>query len=435
MPTAPQSGPPGPTPDVGVGRAVVSKLARRLIPFLFLLYVVAYLDRTNVGFAALQMQAQLGLSDAVYGLGAGIFFAGYFLFQVPSNLLLERVGARRWIASIMVVWGLTASAMMGVRTTHGFYALRFLLGAAEAGFFPGVILYLKRWFPATARARAVAWFMAAGPISGAVGSPISGALLGMDRLGGMAGWQWLFLLEGIPAMVLGAVVVLFLEDRVSGATWLSADERAWLEDTMARERLAQPSQSGGAWAGFTTPHAWLLAFVYFGLNACAYGLFLWLPTFIHRLSGDRPFTIGVLSAIPNLAAAVAMVLVGAHSDRSGERRWHIALPAFVAVAALITIAYKASSGMLVLGASLALAGVFAMDGPFWATPSALLSDTAAAAGIAMINALGNLGSFFGPYIIGSAKDAGGGFKRGLLIIAAVLAASGAVALLVKPRRR
>ena len=292
---------------------MVRTLTWRLVPFLFLLYIVAYLDRINLGFAALQMQKQLAFTDAVYGFGAGVFFAGYFLFQVPSNLVLERVGARRWIAVLMVTWGIISASMSLVGGTRSFYGLRFLLGAAEAGFFPGVILYLKNWFPAQARARTVARFMTAAPLSGVVGGPLSGALLGLHQKSGLAGWQWMFLLEGLPAIALGAVVWVTLVDRPELASWLSSEQRVWLQRTLQREREGAAATSRpGALAAFRIGRVWILALVYFGLNTVSYGMSMWLPNLIKSLSGLSNFAIGVLSAIPYVAAALAMVVVGLH---------------------------------------------------------------------------------------------------------------------------
>lgn len=415
--------------------ALISTLTRRLIPFLFLLYVVAYLDRINVGFAALQMQSQLHLNDEVYGLGAGLFFAGYFIFQVPSNLLLERVGARRWLAALMVAWGVISSCMVFVRSPHSFYALRFLLGAAEAGFFPGVILYLKNWFPARARARTVARFMTAAPLSGVVGGPISGALLGLHHAG-LAGWQWVFLMEGIPAIILGGLAGWYLTDRPEEAGWLAEDERAWLLNNLQSERQQTAAiTSANIWAAFSDSRIWLLALVYFGLNTVSYGVSLWLPNLIRSLSGVSDFGIGLLSAIPYIAAAIAMVLVGLHSDRSGERRWHTASPAFAGAAALLLAAQSTSVAPMIAGITVAVLGVFSMMGPFWAMPTSLLTGTAAAAGIALINSVGNLGGFFGPYIIGLVRTRTGGFKGGLLVVGAALAVGGAIALLVRTRNQ
>ena len=405
----------------------------RLVPFLFLLYIVAYLDRINVGFAALQMQQQFSFTDAVYGLGAGMFFAGYFCFQVPSNLALQRVGARRWIALLMMVWGVISTGMMFVSGPRSFYVLRFLLGAAEAGFFPGVIFYLKSWFPARARARTVARFMTAAPLSGVVGGPISGALLGLHLSGGLAGWQWMFLMEGIPAVLLGGVGLVYLVDRPEEAVWLSGDERDWLLGTLRQEREEMVLESR-TFCALAMPRIWMLALVYFGLNTVSYGVSLWLPKMIKSLSGVSNFTVGVLSAIPYVAAAVAMVAVGLHSDRSGERRWHTALPAFAGAIALSMAAYSTSVGPSLFLISIAVLGVFSMMGPFWSMPTSLLSGTAAAAGIAFINSVGNLGGFVGPYVIGLVRTSTGQFKGGLLLVSAALGVSGAVVLLVRVNR-
>lgn len=430
--------------DIGVSRppshqnletVVVSRLTRRLLPFLFMLYIVAYLDRINVGFAALQMQEQLKFTDTVYGLGAGMFFAGYFFFQVPSNLMLERVGARRWIAGLMVLWGIISSSMIFVVGPRSFYGLRFLLGAAEAGFYPGVIYYLRNWFPADARARTVAWFMTAATLSGVVGGPISGALLSLHNLGGLAGWQWLFLIEGLPAIVLGIVVLFFLTNRPHEAHWLPEEQRVWLIDTLERERVSlEKAGAAHVLAAFGNPRIWLFAFVYFGLNTVSYGMGLWLPSLIKSLSGISNFTIGVLSAIPYIVASIAMVLIGAHSDRTGERRWHVAGCAFAGAAALLLAAYSSSITLSIAAISVAVLGVFSMVGPFWTMPTSFLSGTAAATGIALINSVGNLGGFFGPYIIGLVRTSTGEFRGGLLVVGTTLALSGLVCVLVGTRR-
>lgn len=415
-----------------VENEVVRLLTWRLVPFLFLLYIVAYLDRINLGFAALQMQKQFGFTDAVYGLGAGIFFAGYFLFQVPSNLTLERVGARRWISLLMITWGIISASMCLVVGPRSFYTLRFLLGAAEAGFFPGVILYLRNWFPARARARTVARFMTAAPLSGVIGGPLSGALLGLHSSRGFAGWQWMFLLEGIPAIFLGVAVWMYLVDSPSTAPWLSDQQRHWLEETLRSESThVGPASESTVWAPFRSGRIWILAFVYFGLNTVSYGMSLWLPNLIKSLAGLSNFRIGVLSAIPYIIAAVAMVIVGLHSDRSGERRWHTALPALSGATALVLAAYTSSVSATIALVSVAVLGVFSMMGPFWAMPTALLSGPAAAAGIAFINSIGNLGGFFGPYLIGVVRTSTGQFKGGLLGIAGALAVSGVLALTAK----
>ena len=409
--------------------AVVRVLTWRLVSFLFLLYIVAYLDRINLGFAALQMQQQLGFTDSMYGLGAGIFFAGYFLFQVPSNLVLVKVGARRWIAVLMVTWGIVSACMSLVQGPRSFYALRFLLGAAEAGFFPGVILYLKTWFPARARARTVAMFMTAAPLSGVVGGPLSGALLGLHSRGNIAGWQWMFLLEGFPAILLGGLTWIYLVDSPSLAPWLPPEQKRWLLQTLDREH-DETLKAPGAGALQFWP-IFILTLVYFGLNTVSYGISLWLPNLIKSLSGMSNLKIGVLSAIPYVAAAVAMVIVGLHSDRTGERRWHTAAPALAGACALAMAAHSHSVSGMVAFISVAVLSVFSMMGPFWAMPTALMSGTAAAAGIAVINSVGNLGGFFGPYMIGVVRNSTGSFKGGLLVVASALALSGCLAVTLK----
>ncbi len=409
------------------GDAVIHRLLWRLLPFLFLLYVVAYLDRINVGFAALQMKGQLKFSDAVYGLGAGIFFLGYFLFQVPSNMAMQRFGARRWIAFLMILWGGISASMMFVGSARSFYTMRFLLGAAEAGFFPGVIYYLRNWFPAAVRARALALFIMAGPISGVIGGPISGALLGLHRRGGLAGWQWLFLLEGIPAILLGFVAYYFLTDRPEKARWLSASDLAWLVSALRSDEIAASKERAapaGILAMLTSARVWGFSFIYFSAVACAYSIGLWLPTVVKSLSGISPFVIGLLAAIPYLAAAIAMVIVGAHSDRTGERDWHVALPAFITCFALAAAAFATTVPATVVAFTIAMAAEFSMMGPFWVLASGTLDAKTAAAGIAFINAIGNLGSGLGPYWIGYLRTATGSFRGGLLSIAVLLFLAG-----------
>jgi MFS transporter, ACS family, tartrate transporter len=414
-------------------RALASRVFWRLVPFLFLLYVVAYLDRINVGFAALQMKQRLNFSDAVYGLAAGIFFAGYFSFQVPSNLLLERFGARRWIATLMVAWGLVSCSMALVTTQKQFYILRFALGLTEAGFFPGVIVYMKRWFPEATRARTVAAFMTAGPVSGVIGGPISGAILQMHSAGPIEGWQRLFLMEGLPAILLGIVVYFYLTDHPRDAEWLTLDERSRLVATLASDaRLyAGNAVTPSALSAFTNPRVWILSFVYLGLNFCSYGMSFWLPSLIRSLSGISDFLVGTLTAVPYLAAAIVMVISGLHSDRTGERRWHVAGPAFVGAVAFMIASTTTSLWPMIVAVGFAVVCVNAMIGPYWAMPTAILSGAAAAPGIAFVNSIGNLGGFFGPYLIGRSKTATGDFRGGLLLAAGALIVSGALALSIR----
>ena len=407
------------------GRAILRKIRAHLLPFLFVLYVVAYLDRINVGFAALQMKDQLGFSDAVYGLGAGIFFAGYFLFQVPSNLVLQQVGARRWIAALMVLWGIISASMLFVASARSFYALRFLLGAAEAGFFPGVIFYLRSWFPAASRAGVVALFMTAGPISGVIGGPISGALLDWNQKGGLAGWQWMFLLEAMPAILLGLVAGIYLPDNPKKAPWLRLEEKEWLGKELEQEHLQTKNPTAKVHANWwSKPRLWGFALVYFGLNCCTYGISLWLPSTLKFLSGFPNLMLGFLSAVPYLVAATTMVLVGAHSDRTMERRWHIALSAFSGAVALLVAGVANGVIASVAAFSIALAASSSMNGPFWAMASSKVTAATAAGTIAVINSIGNLGSGFGPYWIGYLRQTTGSFRGGLLSVAIMLALAG-----------
>jgi MFS transporter, ACS family, tartrate transporter len=406
----------------------------RLMPFLFLLYIVAYLDRINVSYGVLQMRGQLGLSDRVYGRAAGIFFAGYFFFQLPSNLVLEKFGVRRWISVLMIAWGLISCLMIFIRGPISFYVMRFLLGAAEAGFFPGMIFYMKRWFPARARAGAIAWFMTANPLAGIVGSPISGALLGLHGAG-LAGWQWMFLTEGTPAIILGAVVYVTLADTPQEAHWLSEEEKTGLLETLESERLAESLvPQANYWQAAISPRIWLLSLVYFGVSTTMYGVTLWLPSVIRAFSGLSYFWTGVVAVIPFILTTAAMVLVGMRSDRTGERRWHTALSAFVAAAGLVVAGFTHSPVLVVAAISLGLAGAESMVGPFWALATSMMAGLSAGAGIAVINSLGNLGGYFGPDIIGFFRSGNGGFRGGLLAIGATVALSGLTALIVGRQR-
>ncbi len=418
-----------PAPD-RLESEVISRLMWRLMPFLFLLYIVAYLDRINMSFAVLQMRGDLGLSERAIGRAGGMFFAGYFFFQLPSNLVLEKFGVRRWISGLMVTWGVITCLMIFIRGPVSFYGMRFLLGAAEAGFFPGMILYMRRWFPANARARAVAWFMMANPVAGIVGSPISGALLGRHGLG-LSGWQWMFLVEGLPAMLLGVTVYWVLSDSPKEAKWLKGDERGWLLERLALEKSAESAVgAGGFWQVLVSPRIWALSLVYFGVSTTMYGVTLWLPSVIQSLSGLGNLATGLVAMLPFLVTAVAMVLVGMHSDRTGERRWHTAIPAFVGAAALIWAGYGHSTVVVVAGVGLGLVGAESMVGPFWAMATSRMSGLSAAAGIAVINSLANLGGYYGPDIIGFFRKLNGGFRGGLLAIGATLALSGTIALIV-----
>ena len=402
----------------------IARVRRRLIPFLALLYFVAYLDRFNVGFAALQMNEALGFSGSVYGFGAGIFFVGYFLFQVPSNLALSRVGARVWLARIAIVWGLVSMAMMFVTGPRSFYAMRFLFGAAEAGFYPGVIYYFTYWFPASERARAVAQFSTASMAAGIIGGPVSGLLLSLGGRGGLAGWQWLFLVEGLPAIVLGVFALWYLTDRPDDARWLPPDEKAWLVETLRRERGQSPLAHASALrTGLLEPMVWRLAAAMFFIVTTAYGFSFFLPQIVRRLSGGSDVVVGLLTAIPFAAAAIAMVTVAAHSDRAGERRRHLATSAVVAAVALCASTFSGSPGLTLFALSIAAMGIYSFTPVFWSMPTAFLRGDAAAAGIALINATGNLGGFFGPYVMGWYQDLSGDFLNGLRVMSLAAVAS------------
>jgi MFS transporter, ACS family, tartrate transporter len=420
-----------------VGGRTLAKITLRLIPFMFLLYIVAFLDRVNVGFAALQMNEDLGFSDTVYGIGAGIFFIGYFVFEVPSNLIMERVGARVWIARIMITWGIISSAMFLVRGEASFYVLRFLLGVAEAGFFPGMILYLTYWFPARERARRVALFMTAIPIAGVFGSPLSGALLTLDGFAGLEGWQIMFLAEGIPAVLLGLVVLRFLPNGPDEAGWLQPEERTWLRGALEQEnRIKSEHGEYTTRQALTNGKVWLLSAIYFGIVTSLYGVSLWLPLIIEDISGFGTFAVGLLGAIPYLAGAVGMVFLARHSDATGERRWHVAVAAFVGAVGLVLTGAAGSSTVVEMTAlTLAALGIYSTLATFWSLPTAFLSGTAAAAGIALINSVGNLGGFVGPYVVGALSDATGSFYAGLLLLAALVLVAGLLALAVRHERR
>jgi MFS transporter, ACS family, tartrate transporter len=410
------------TQPVAQREIVIRRVTRRLIPFAFLCYVVAYVDRVNIGFAGTQLQRDLGLSASEYGLGAGLFFLGYCLFEIPSNLILERVGARRWIARIMIVWGLVSMATMFISDVWSFMFARVLLGIAEAGFFPGMVLYLTYWIPAAERARTNALFMTAAPVSVIVGAPVSEAALKLNGLLGLHGWQWLFLVEGLPAVVLGVLALKVLTDRPEQATWLTPPDRQWLTDTMNAERsLRDATGHGSIGRSFRSGRVWLLSAVYCMNATVTYGIFLWLPRILVEASGASGFRLSLMTAIPLVAALVAMVLIGRHSDRTGERKLHVAACALTAATGLIlAVTFTDTAWLLVLSFTLSQMGQRSIMSVFWTIPPMLLSGVGAAAGIALINAVGNLGGFFGPSMMGALRDATGGYTGGLLVLAGAL---------------
>ena len=415
--------------------ALLRRAAWRLIPVMALMYVVSFLDRVNIGFAALTMNKDLGFSPTVFGFGAGIFFLGYFLFEVPSNLVLDKVGARIWIARVMITWGLISGAMAFVQGPNSFYALRFLLGAAEAGFFPGIILYLGYWFPARQRAAVTAIFMAAAPLSTVLGSPVSGALLEMHGLLGLSGWQWMFIIEAVPALILGVMVLFYMTDRPEKAKWLRDDERNWLVTTMNAEAAKKAgTASHSVWRGLADPRVIALSLVYFGTSAGLYTLGIWAPQIIKEF-GLSSLQVGFLNALPGIVAIVAMVLWARHSDRSGERTWHVVGACLLASLGLVLAGFAGSVLAVLLALTLVNIGISSAKPPLWSMPTMFLSGSAAAAGIATINSIGNLGGFVGPAMIGWIKDLTGSFQGGLLFVAGLLVLSAILALVLARSQR
>ena len=422
--------------DDAVGARALKKAMWRIVPYLMLLDFVSFLNRVNVGFAALTMNKDVGLSAEVFGLGAGVFAFGYFLFEVPSNLILAKLGARRWIARILVTWGLVSAAMALTQGPHSFYALRFLLGVAEAGFFPGIILYLTYWFPTRKRAAVTAAFMAAAPISTAVGSPLSGAIMSMIGSGsvlGMKDWQWLFVIEAFPAIVLGFVTLLVMTDKPSQAKWLTPEESGWLEDTLRAEEAARAGAAKhSVLASLADPRVLALSLIYFGTSAGLYTIGIWAPQILADYHLPK-LQIGWLNAIPSVIAVIGSILWARHSDKTGERTWHVVLACLVAAAGLVWAANLV--GLIACIAALAVVnlGITAAKPPLWSMPTLFLGGAGAAAGIALINSIGNLGGFFGPYIVGVFKQRTGSYDGGLYAVAASLVVSAIVALVLSRR--
>ncbi|RZM01516.1 MAG: MFS transporter [Variovorax sp.] len=420
------------TADATAADAVYRKVSWRLIPLLFLCYIVAYLDRVNVGFAKLQMQDALQFSEAVYGLGAGIFFIGYFLFEVPSNVILHKVGARRWIARIMMTWGLLSAGTMFVNSPTSFYVIRFFLGAAEAGFFPGIILYLTYWYPAARRGKATSLFLAAIPFAGILGGPISGWILqSMAGVNGWQGWQWLFLLQGLPTVALGLVVWRYLDDRVREAKWLTVDERELIARDIAAEATGKAEPK--IWSVLTNPRVWLLALVYFAFTSGLYGISFWLPSIIKAIGVKGALDIGLLSAIPWSFGVIAMYLSARSADRRLEHRWHSAIAAVVgALGLVLSVAMHGNTTWAMVGLTIATMGIMSTLPVFWGMPTAFLGGAAAAAGIAFINSFGNLSGFAAPFMIGVIKDATKSTDAGLHMLAGLLVLGAVLVLCTRP---
>jgi D-galactonate transporter len=409
----------------------MARVSAHLIPFLIVCYFVAYLDRVNVSFAALTMNKDLNLSASAYGLGAGIFFLAYGLLEVPSNLLLAHFGARRWITRIMFTWGIMSGAMAFIRDETWFYIVRFLLGAAEAGFFPGMIFYLTLWFPAAYRGRVIGYFMAAIPLSTVVGAPISSALLGMDGIFGMRGWQWLFILEAAPALLLSFVVLFYLTDKPADAQWLGDDERGWLVDRLAaEERQRMAARHYDVLQALLNPRVLALSLVYFGAVATNYGLSFFLPQIV-KAFGMSNLQTGFVSAIPYVVGVIGIVWWGRRSDAKLERRFHTSFALFIAAAGLTVGAFLNDPTAKMVAFSVAGFGIFGALPVFWTLPTAFLSGAAAAGGIAIINSIGNLAGFVGPSVMGMIKDATGSFTNGLLVLVGVALVALVIVLLLR----
>jgi sugar phosphate permease len=414
--------------------ALYSKVTWRLIPLLFLCYVAAYLDRVNVGFAKLQMLKDLHFSETVYGLGAGIFFIGYFIFEVPSNVILHKVGARLWIARVMITWAIISAAMMFVRTPTMFYVLRFALGLAEAGLFPGVILYLTYWYPTARRGKIIALFMTAIPISGVIGGPLSGWILhSLSGTHGLAGWQWLFVIEALPSFVMGVVVILFLDKGIEQAKWLGVDEKRVLAENIAADSHDAPSHSFRD--GLTYPLVWVLSVIYLFFIMGLYGVGFWLPTLIKGSGVTDALSIGLLTTLPYAAAAISMIWVGRSSDARRERRWHVAVPGLIGTCGWVIAVYAGSSNvtLAMIGLTVATMGVMTTLCQFWCLPTAVLAGAAAATGVAVVNSFGNLAGFVSPYVIGWIIDKTHSTDLGVYTLAACLAIGGLVVLALPKR--
>jgi D-galactonate transporter len=432
--TAAIDGSVGALPTDAAENAIYKKVIWRIVPFLMLCYVVSYLDRVNVGFAKLQMSSELGLSDAAYGVGAGIFFFGYFIFEVPSNLIMNRIGARVWIARIMITWGIISAAFMFTSSEPVFYVLRFLLGVAEAGFFPGIILYLTSWYPAKRRAKIITTFMSAIPVSAILGNPLSGWIMdGFHQVNGLSGWQWMFLIEAIPAVILGIVVLFYLDDTIAKAKWLTEGEKSVLLTNMEEESRFKTSSPHNIGATLRDGRVWLMCLIYFCYVVGQYGLNFWMPTLVKATGVIGNLNIGVISAIPYICTFIVMLALGRSADHHRERRWHLVIPAVIAAGGFIASTVAPSTMLAIAALSVAAAGAISCAPLFWSLPTAFLAGTGAAAGIAWINSVGNLAGFVGPFFVGYLKDVTGNNAAGMYFLAIILVI-GAVATLTVPAK-
>ncbi len=424
------------TIQLSMGERVRRRVSFRLIPYLFILYIIAFIDRVNVGFAKLRMQEDLAFSETVFGLGAGIFFIGYFLLEIPGTLIVERWSARKWIARIMITWGVFAIWMAFVTTEWEFYTLRFLLGLAEAGFFPGIIVYLSHWYRYEDRAKAVAMFMSAIPVSNLIGLPLSGLIMEHFTWFGWAGWQWVFILEGIPAVILGIITIFYLTDRPRQARWMPEDERNWLEEELEREREERKkARPLGVWQALRQREVVMLLSIYFLAVNAYYGFSFWLPSILKE-SGVSNLSVTLISVIPYSLGLIAMLLVGWDSDKTGERRLHTALPIFVACLGFVfAIASGDTLALIVASFSVVSIGAHSYLPSFWAMPTAFLTESAAAAAVGLINSIGNLGGFAGPFALGYLKDKTGNHYAGMALLSASLLCAGLLVLAIKPGKK
>jgi MFS family permease len=414
--------------------SVLGKASRRIVPLFVACFGMAYLDRVNISFAKLQMQSELGLSDAAYGLGASVFFISYLVFEIPSNIILARVGSRLWIARIMISWGIASALMMFVKTETWFYILRFLLGMFEAGFVPGAVYYFTQWFPAKQRGRINSYFFTSIALCGILGGPISGAIMKYaDGVAGLHGWQWLFMLEGIPSVLLGFIVIVWLDDRVDDAKWLSAEEKKVLAASLQAEPRSGSTHSFRV--ALQQPSTYVFSVIYLGLAMGIYGILFWMPQLVKTAGTNDTFIIGLITMLPYLVALVGVTLIARNSDKTGERKWHLAGCALAGVVGYVMCGvFGNNTIMLVVGLSIAATGIIASFGLFWILPARVMTGVAAAGGLALINSVGQLGGVIGPYMVGLVKDATGSADAALYAIAGVCALSAVLIVWCLPKR-